>query len=56
MTGRYHWRTALRQLLPMRPPVYLLVPKGRDCRAHEWYRSDASQLHCYHCRAALSET
>lgn len=50
--GRYRWRTRLRKLLPMRPPLYLLVPKGgHDCGDHEWYNSDYVTEECYHCRA-----
>jgi hypothetical protein len=48
--GGFRWRTALRTRLPHRPPLYLLVTKGRDCADHDWYRSTGSTWHCYHCR------
>ena len=51
MSGRFRWRTKLREVLPHRPPLYLLVPKGRDCGDHDWYRSEGQVWHCYHCRA-----
>jgi len=50
--GKYRWRTRLRRALPYRPPVYLLVPKGRgDCGNHEWYNQDQVTDSCYHCAA-----
>jgi hypothetical protein len=50
-TGKFRWRTRLRAALPWRPPLYLLVPKGRDCGNHEWYNADRRVEHCYHCKA-----
>jgi hypothetical protein len=50
--GRYRWRTRLRGALPLRPPLYMLIPKGRkDCGNHEWYKATAEADNCYHCRA-----
>lgn len=51
MTARFRWRTRLRQLLPFRPPLYRVVPKGRDCGDHNWYLSEGTVWHCYHCQA-----
>lgn len=50
IVSRYRWRTRLRMLLPHTPPLYLLVPKGRDCGDHDWYRHEGNVWHCYHCR------
>ena len=50
MTAKYRWQTALRKLLPWRPPLFRLVPKGRDCGDHEWYVQDDTAQGCYHCR------
>ena len=46
--GRYRVRTMVRGGLPLAFAKF--VPKGgRDCGAHEWYRSDAETWRCYHC-------
>jgi len=45
---RYRLRTWLRAHTPY--VVSDRIPKGRrDCGAHEWYRSEGSTWHCYHC-------
>jgi ribosomal protein L37AE/L43A len=31
--------------------MFRLVPKGRDCADHEWYRHAGDMWHCYHCKA-----
>ena len=50
--AKYRWRTRLRVALPYRPPVYLLVPKGRrDCGDHSWYNHDNVVERCMHCVA-----
>lgn len=39
-------------MLPYRPPVYRLVPKGRkDCGNHEWGQWDSDSEVCYYCVA-----
>lgn len=48
-TGKYRYRTRLRELLPW-GELYPLVPKGRDCGDHDWYRSTDRVWRCYHCR------
>lgn len=49
--GRYRWRTNLRGVLPFRPPLYKLIPKGRhDCGSHDWFNVDGEHWACYHCR------
>ena len=51
--AKYRWRTRLRVVLPYW--CMALFPKGtQDCGAHEWYRSDETRYHCYHCTAVTS--
>lgn len=53
--SRYRWRTRLRVALPFRPPLYLVVLKGRrDCGEHGWYNADNVVEHCIYCRAERS--
>src|SRR3954469_52820 len=42
---RYRWQTALRGVLPS--AFAGLVPRGADCRAHEWHRKDVGADACY---------
>lgn len=54
--GKYRWRTRLRSVLPYRPPLYQLVPKGgKDCGNHQWYREEGRTWRCYHCRVGRFE-
>lgn len=47
-----HWRISLRILVPKRLyDLGLVVPKARDCGAHDWYNSDGRTEACYHCVA-----
>jgi hypothetical protein len=47
MNGKYRIRTWVRGRLPS--TLAQRLRKGRDCRAHEWYRQDAHVDACYHC-------
>lgn len=52
MRGKYRMRTWLRRRLPW--AVSARIPKGRDCGAHAWYRSDETTWRCYHCEAGVT--
>jgi len=47
------WRTWLRVHTPntLHYRLGLVVPKVRDCGAHEWYNADNIVERCYHCSA-----
>ena len=47
------WRAWLRVHTPnaLYYRLDLMVPKARDCGAHEWYNADNVVERCYHCRA-----
>lgn len=50
---RSRWRAKIRKLTP--DFLYdrgLVVPKARDCGAHDWYFATAIRDDCYHCEVS----
>jgi hypothetical protein len=46
------WRTWIRTHTPdvLYHRLGLVIPKARDCGAHEWYMASEHVDACYHCR------